>query len=76
MVLRGLCGPLLSGIALGVWLSWAFAQAARTQLYKTAPADPVALGGASLGILLLAAIAVARPIERAVSISAESILRE
>jgi len=76
MVLRGLAAPLLAGIAAGVWLSWVLAQGARMQLYKTAPADPLVLGAASLGVLLLTVAAAIRPIERAASVSPESILRE
>ncbi|MCC6992972.1 MAG: hypothetical protein IT181_28480 [Acidobacteria bacterium] len=76
MVLRGLSTPLLAGIGAGAWLSWVFAQGARAQLYKTAPADPLVLGGASLGVLLLAVVAAVHPMQRAASVSPESILRE
>lgn len=76
LVFRHMALPLSGGLAAGCWLHWIFAQAMRTQLYKTTPADPVVLLCATLGVCIIAMIAAAQPIRRAAAIAPESILRE
>ncbi|MBL8177868.1 MAG: ABC transporter permease [Bryobacterales bacterium] len=76
LVLTDIAVTLLLGLGAGSWMSYLSAQAVRSQLYKTAPADPWVLMGSAALIVLLALMASVRPIHRAASISPESILRE
>ncbi|MFN7936920.1 MAG: ADOP family duplicated permease [Bryobacteraceae bacterium] len=76
LVLGDVAITMIAGVGAGAWMSYLFAQAVRTQLYKTAPADPWVLTGSVAVILLLALMASVRPIHRAASISPESLLRE
>ena len=76
MVGREFIGPALAGLIVGAGLLLLSAQAARTQLYKLSPADPLVLAAAAGVLVLLVLIAAFRPAAQAASVSPATLLRE
>jgi predicted permease len=65
----------LLGIAIGLVASFAATQYVRTVLYNVTPGDPVILGGVSLFLLLVAALASFLPAQRATAVDPITALR-
>ncbi len=64
-----------AGVAVGLGASVTLARAGRDLLFRVDPADPLAVGAAGLGLLLVAAIAALRPGVAAARTSPTEILR-
>ena len=67
--------PVLAGIAVGTAGALAGARAMRALLFGVGPADPAALAGAVVCVLLVAAAACAVPARRALSVDPSIVLR-
>jgi predicted permease len=65
LVLRGAVTPLVTGIALGLPAAWALSRLIQSMLFGLTPADPIAIGGATLLLVLVAYLAAYVPARRA-----------
>ena len=65
LILRGARAPLAVGIALGLPAAWALSRLFRSMLFGLTPADPIAIGGATLLLVLVAHAAAYLPARRA-----------
>jgi predicted permease len=65
LVLRGARAPLVAGIALGLPAAWALSRLFASMLFGLTPADPIAIGGATVLLVLVAHAAAYLPARRA-----------
>ena len=75
MVLRETLGLIAIGLLIGVPAALGGAQVIRGQLFGVGTADPVTIGGTSLLLIGVAAVAGLIPARRAASIAPMSALR-
>ncbi len=75
LVLRDGARMIALGVTLGIVGALALSQSMRALLFGVAPADPAALAGAVVCVLLVAAAACAVPARRALSIDPSIVLR-
>ena len=64
------------GVAAGLLLAWLGANTIRAFLFKVAPLDPIAVGGAATLILTLALVVSVRPAMRAAQVDLGRVLKE
>jgi ABC-type antimicrobial peptide transport system permease subunit len=65
LILRGAHAPLVAGIALGLPAAWALSRLFASMLFGLTPADPIAIGGATVLLVLVAHAAAYLPARRA-----------
>jgi predicted permease len=65
LILRGARAPLVLGIALGLPAAWALSRLFASMLFGLTPADPIAIGGATVLLVLVAHAAAYLPARRA-----------
>jgi predicted permease len=75
LILRGARGPLLAGIAVGLPAAWALSRLFASMLFGLTPSDPLAIGGATLLLILVAYAAAWLPARRAARVDAMVALR-
>jgi ABC-type antimicrobial peptide transport system permease subunit len=68
LVLRDALRLVLLGVALGIPTAWAASRLVSNQLFGISAADPVAIGLATLALLVVAAVAGYLPARRATSV--------
>jgi predicted lysophospholipase L1 biosynthesis ABC-type transport system permease subunit len=76
LVLRKFAIPTSVGLVAGTWLAYLFGYVLRSRLHKVAPSDPLVLVASGLCLLAIVTLSVIRPISKAASASAASVLRE
>jgi len=67
---------VVGGMALGLGAAVASAQWVSSLLYGVAPLDPSSLAAGTVFVALVAAVAIAIPVERATSIEPAAALRQ
>src|SRR5262249_59560747 len=65
LLLRGVRLPLTIGIAAGLPAAWALSRLVESMLFGLKPADPLAIGGATLLLVAVAHLAAYVPARRA-----------
>jgi putative ABC transport system permease protein len=65
LILRGARAPLVAGIAVGLPVAWALSRLFASMLFGLTPADPIAVGGATVLLVLVAHAAAYLPARRA-----------
>ncbi len=65
LILRAARVPLLAGIAIGLPAAWALSRLFASLLFGLTPTDPIAIGGATLVLVLVAHAAAYLPARRA-----------
>jgi predicted permease len=65
LILRGTRTPLVAGVAVGLPAAWALSRVIQSLLFGLTPTDPVAIGGATLLLILVAHAAAYLPARRA-----------
>jgi ABC-type antimicrobial peptide transport system permease subunit len=75
LILRGARAPLVVGIALGLPAAWALSRLFASMLFGLTPADPIAIGGATVLLVLVAHTAAWLPARRAARVDPVIALR-
>lgn len=75
LVLREGAALVAAGVALGVAMAWGTTGAMRGLLYGVDPFDPFAVGGAVIGTVLVALLALVAPLRSAARIEPSEVLR-
>jgi predicted permease len=65
LILRGARVPLLMGVAIGLPAAWALSRMIQSMLFGLKPTDPLAIGGATLLLVVIAQLAAYVPARRA-----------
>jgi putative ABC transport system permease protein len=76
MVVRGALSLAAIGAALGLLVAWQFDELIRTQLFQTAPRDPLTFAGAAVVLVATTLLASIVPARRAASVDPSEALRD
>jgi ABC-type antimicrobial peptide transport system permease subunit len=75
LVLRQAALPVAAGAGIGLALAFVAARWVRSQLYETQPADPLAIAGSLILLLVAAALAAILPARKAARVDPIQVLR-